>query len=136
MLQAIPLNPREYESVRAAGPIGVFLLMCKYEQLLPTFVCQSCQSCSNVLHIAHCTMHIYLCAIPCLAMHISMRGIVSLFCTPPASLQIGVEEGMRCELWGGLSPEQPPLPICVRCSRGLSCPWGGGTHLKGVGFGT
>ena len=57
MVQTIPLNPREYEIVRAAGPIGVFLLMCKYEQL-PTFVCQSCQSCSNVnvLHNAHLSM--------------------------------------------------------------------------------
>ena len=29
MVQTIPLNPREYEIVRAAGAIGVFLLLCK-----------------------------------------------------------------------------------------------------------
>ena len=62
-------------------------------------------------------MHIYLCAIPCLAMQVSMRGIVSLFCTPPASLQIRVEE--EGEMWvmlggGGLSPEQPPLAPHLR----------------------
>ena len=106
MLQTIPLNPREYESVRAAGPIGVFLLMCKYEQLLPTFVCQSCQSCSNVMHIAQFA-HLSMCnPMPCNA-HIYARH--RFFVLHPTR-QLANRGGGGDEMWvvGGAKPRAAP----------------------------